>query len=105
VPFFGGGSRRVFGGASFVLRSAGGFAFLLCRSYGALSGDKRNAGHGDPIPLRHELGQGWSAAEPNPETVVDTLLQSRPYLRNSVGNVSKYLRKYTFNAIISIRRK
>jgi hypothetical protein len=105
MPFFGGGSRRVFGGANFVLSNDGGFTPLLCRSYGALSGEKRNAGHGDPIPLRHELGQGWSAAEPNPKTVVDTLLQPRPYLRNSVGSVSKYLRKYTFNATISIRRK
>jgi hypothetical protein len=105
VPFFGGGSRRVFGGASFVLRNAGGFTFLLCRSCGAPSGDKRNAGHGDPIPLRHELGQGWSAAELNPEMVVNTLLQSRLYLRNSEGNVLKYSRECTFNTTIDKRRK
>jgi hypothetical protein len=80
MPLFGGGSRRVFGATSFVLRNTGGFASSRCCSYGALSGDKRDAGHGDLIPLRHELGQGRSAAKPNPETVVDTLLQSRPYL-------------------------
>jgi hypothetical protein len=56
VPFFSSGSRRVFGGASFVVRNTGGLTFLPCRSFGAPSSDKRNAGHGDPIPLRHELG-------------------------------------------------
>jgi hypothetical protein len=56
VPFFSSGSRRVFGGASFIVRNAGGLTFLLCRSFRAPSGDKRNARHGDPIPLRHELG-------------------------------------------------
>jgi hypothetical protein len=105
VPLFGVGSRRVFGGASFVLSNAGGLTFLRCRSRGAPSGDKRNAGHGDPIPLRHELGQGWSAAEPSPETVVNTLLQSRPYLRNSEGNVLKYLRECAFNTTINKRKK
>jgi hypothetical protein len=56
VPFFSSGSRRVFGGASFVVRNAGGLTFLPCRGFGAPSGNKRNAGHGNPIPLRHELG-------------------------------------------------
>jgi hypothetical protein len=90
VPFFGVGSRHVFGGASFVLSNTGCLTLLRCRSCGASSGDKRNAGHGDPIPLRHELGQGWSAAEPNPETVVDALLKTRPYLQSSKGNALKY---------------
>jgi hypothetical protein len=90
VPFFGVGSRHVFGSASFVLSNAGCLTLLRHRSCGASSDDKRNAGHGDPIPLRHELGQGWSAAEPNPETVADALLKTRPYLRSSKGNVLKY---------------
>jgi hypothetical protein len=96
VPFFGGGSRRVFGGATFVLMDAGGLPFLRCHGCGAPSGDKRNARHGDPIPLRHELGQGWSAAEPNPETVVGTLLKSRPYLRNNEGKCVKVLTRMYF---------
>jgi hypothetical protein len=97
VPFFGGGSRHVSGGASFVHRSTDGFTSLLRRGYGALSGDKRNAGHGDPIPVHNELGQGWSAAVSSQETIVDTLLQPRLYLQNSEGNVLKYLRGCAFN--------
>jgi hypothetical protein len=72
VPFFGGRSRRVSGGASFVHRCVGGFTSLLRRGYGALGSDKRNAGHGDPISVHHELGQGWSAAVSSQETIVDT---------------------------------
>jgi hypothetical protein len=87
MPLFGGGSCGVLGAASFILRNAGGFAFSRYRSYGALGGNKRDAGHGDPFPLRHELGQRRSAAKPNPETVVHTLLQSRPYLQNNVGSM------------------
>jgi hypothetical protein len=56
VPFFSSGSRHVFGGTSFIVRNTGGLTFLPCRSFGAPSGDKWNARHGDPIPLRHELG-------------------------------------------------
>jgi hypothetical protein len=63
----------------------------MCRGYGALSGDKRNAGHGDPIPVHHELGQGWSAAVSSQETFVNTVLQPRLYLQNSEGHVLKYL--------------
>jgi hypothetical protein len=74
VPFFGSGSHRVLGGASFVIRNVGGLAFISCRSFGTPSGDKRNAGHSDPVPLRHELGQGWSAAKPNPDAIINTLL-------------------------------
>jgi hypothetical protein len=91
VPFFGVGSRRVFGSASLVLSNVDGLTLLGCRSCGASTSDKRNAGHGDPIPIHHELEQGWSAAESSPETVVNMLLQPRPYLRNSEGNVLKYL--------------
>jgi hypothetical protein len=105
VPLFGGGSRRVFGGASFVHRSTGSFASLLCRGYRALSGDKRNAGHGDPIPIHHELGQGWSAAVSSQETFVNTLLQPRLYLQNSEGNVLKYLRGCAFNTTTNKRKK
>jgi hypothetical protein len=72
VLFFGGRSRRVSSGASFVHRCAGGFTPLLRRGYGALGGDKRNAGHGDPISVHHELRQGWSAAVPSQETIIDT---------------------------------
>jgi hypothetical protein len=56
VPFFGSGSRHDLGGASFVFRNAGGLTFFPRRSFGAPGGDKRNTGHGNPIPLRHELG-------------------------------------------------
>jgi hypothetical protein len=72
VLFFGGRSHRVSGGASFVHRCAGGFTSLLRCGYGALGGDERNAGHGDPISVHHELRQGWSAAVPSQETIVDT---------------------------------
>jgi hypothetical protein len=34
MPFFGVGSRRVFGGASFALSNAGGLTLLRCRSCG-----------------------------------------------------------------------
>jgi hypothetical protein len=71
VPFFSGRSRRASGGASFVHRCAGGFTPLLRRGYGTLGGDERNAGHGDPISVHHELGQGWSAAVSSQETIVD----------------------------------
>jgi hypothetical protein len=105
VPIFGVGSRRVFGGASFALSNVGGLTLLRCRSCGAPSGDKRSAGHGDPIPIHHELGQGWSAAESSQETVVNTLLQPRLYLQNSEGNVLKYLRECAFNITINKRKK
>jgi hypothetical protein len=72
VPLVGGRSHRVSGVASFVHRCAGGLTPLLRRGYGALAGDKRNAGHGDPISVHHELGQGWSAAVSSQETIVDT---------------------------------
>jgi hypothetical protein len=104
VPLFGVRSRRVFGNASLVLSNVGGLT-PRCRSRGASSGDKRNAGHGDPIPIHHELGLGWSAAESSPETVVNTLLQPRPYLRNSEGNVLKYLRECALNTTINKRKK
>jgi hypothetical protein len=89
VPFFGSGSRRVLGGASFVVGNADGLALLSCCSFGTPSCDKWNAGHSDLVPLRHELGQGWSAAKPNPDAIINTLVQPRPYLQNSGGNVSK----------------
>jgi hypothetical protein len=65
------------------------FALFSCSSFGTSGGDKRNARHSDPVPLRHELGQGWSAAKPNPDAIINTLLQPRPYLQNSEGNMSK----------------
>jgi hypothetical protein len=71
VLFFGGRSCRVPDGASFVPRCAGGFTPLLRRGYGTLGGDERNAGHGDPISVHHELAQGWSAAVSSQETIVD----------------------------------
>jgi hypothetical protein len=81
--------RRVLGGASFVVGNAGDPALLSCCSFGTPSGDKWNAGHSDPVPLRHELGQGWSAAKPNLDAIINTLLQPRPYLQNNGGNMSK----------------
>jgi hypothetical protein len=71
VPFFRGRSRRVSGGTSFVHGCASGFTSLLHRGFGARGGDKRNAGHGDPISVHHELAQGWSAAVSSQETIVD----------------------------------
>jgi hypothetical protein len=97
VPFFDGVSRHVSGGASFLHRCTGGFTSLLRRGYGVLSGNKRNVGHGDPIPVHHELGQGWSAAVSSQETIIDTCLQPRLYLQNSEGNVLNYLRGCAFN--------
>jgi hypothetical protein len=89
VPFFGSWSCRVLGGASFIVGNATDPALLSCCGFGTPSGDKWNAGHSDPVPLRHELGQGWSAAKPNPDAIINTLLQPRPYLQNSGGNMSK----------------
>jgi hypothetical protein len=105
VSFFGAGSRRVSGDASFALSNAGGLTLLRCRSGGVSGGDKRNAGHGDPVTVHHELGQGWSAAVSSQETAVNTFLQPRPYLQNSEGNVSKYLRQFGFNTATNKRRK
>jgi hypothetical protein len=89
VPFFGVGSRRVFGGASFALSNAGGLPLLRCRSRGVPGGDKRNTGHGDPVPVHHELGQGWSAAVSSQETVVNAFLQPRLYLQKQRGQCVK----------------
>jgi hypothetical protein len=89
MPFFGSRRRRVLGSTSFVAGNAGDFALLPCGSFGTSDGDKWNARHSDPVPLRHELGQGWSAAKPNPDAIVNTLLQPRPYLQNSEDTMSK----------------
>jgi hypothetical protein len=79
----------VVGSTSVVAGSAGGFALFPRSSFGTSGGDTWNARHSDPVPLRHETGQGWSAAKSNPEAIVNTLLQPRPYLQNNVGNMSK----------------
>jgi hypothetical protein len=89
VPFFGSRRRRVLGNTSFIAGSAGGFALFPHSSFGTSGGDKRDARHRDPVPLRHELGQGWSAAESDPDAIVNTILQPRPYLQNSEDDVSK----------------
>jgi hypothetical protein len=89
VPFFGSRRRRVVGSTSLVAGSAGDFALFPCSSFGTSGGDKWNTRHSDPVPLRHEPGQGRSAAKSNSEAIVNMLLQPRPYLQNNEGNMSK----------------
>jgi hypothetical protein len=79
----------VFFGSRLVAGSASDLALFPCSSFGTSGGDKGNTRHSDPIALRHEPGQGRSAAKSNPEAIVNTILQPGPYLQNNEGNMSK----------------
>jgi hypothetical protein len=90
--FFGGRCRRVFSNASLIAGSAGDLALFSCSSFGTVGGDKRNTRHSDPAALRHEPGQGRSAAESNPEAIVNAILQPRPNLQHIESNMSAQVR-------------
>jgi hypothetical protein len=92
VLFFGSQCRRVVSSTSLVAGSAGGFVLFLYSSFGTSGGDKRNTRHSDPVPLRHEPGQGRSAAKPNPEAIIDAILQPRPNLQYIGGKMSAQVR-------------
>jgi hypothetical protein len=89
---FGCRRRRVFNNSSLITKSAGDLSLFPCSSFGASGGDERNSRHSDPAALRHEPGQGRSAAKSNPEAIVNTVLQPRPNLQHIEGNMSARVR-------------
>jgi hypothetical protein len=84
---FGGRRRRVISSAGPIAGSTGHFALFPRCSFGTPGGDKGNSRHSDLAALCHEPGQGRSAAEPNPEAIINAILQPWPYLRYTEGNV------------------
>jgi hypothetical protein len=100
VLLFGRLRRSLFNSASLIAGSAGHLALFPCSSFGTSGGDKGNPWHSDPVALRHEPGQGRGAAEPNPEAFVNEILQPRPYLWNTEGNMSAWVRGDTTSRVL-----